>query len=394
MAFCGNCGKPFDSETFCRHCGAKQENPSSGVLTSAANTPSEKKKKRIAFMAGCVAIVVLGGSYYTFGGGKEKEKEKEELLNETEAIVEAAKPEGEKELADEVSDKVVDQEKDEKILPQLLYQDISILDSLTDGGLNGKFYIGRTREELINEIGPAIVEYFREGESRLDYSDATYMLSPNNQRVYSVMLLLDSEETADFQDIRDTLGNGTEAILADSGVEDTNTYFLSYGTEDSLITFYSNSEQGQPIYKIIYSNVSVYSAKSPVAQKEILNHQGEIEPIVLEIRKEYLAINEQISSLKKEELGKDKIAYLNGEGIVRKIVEKSTDGSAEYYFDENQDLFFIFQQRDSVENRFYFKENQMIRWILPSKITIDYDAGQSNSEYKEWEKTWLEGASL
>ena len=123
MAFCGNCGKPFDSETFCRHCGAKQENPSSGVLTSAANTPSEKKKKRIAFMAGCVAIVVLGGSYYTFGSGKEKE----ELLNETEAIVEAAKPEGEKELADEVSDKVLDQEKDEKIIPQLLYIDISIL---------------------------------------------------------------------------------------------------------------------------------------------------------------------------------------------------------------------------------------------------------------------------
>lgn len=34
----------------------------------------------------------------------------------------------------------------------------------------------------------------------------------------------------------------------------------------------------------------------------------------------------------------------------------------------------------------------MIRWISPSKITMDYDAGQSNSEYKEWETTWLEQA--
>jgi hypothetical protein len=387
MSFCESCGTPLDGEKFCKNCGTEQENPNSLFVVSATNTPSGKKKRRIAIMVGCVAIIVLGISYYSLGIGKEKEEEKEkekaESLNETESM---------EKVAGEVHDIVVEQEKDEKVTPRLLYQDVNILDSLTDGSLIETFHIGRTREELINKIGPANVEYFREGESRFDYSDATYMCSPNNEVIYSVMLLLNSDDTADFQDIRDTLGNGTEHILTDSGKDDTDSYFLSYGTEDSLITFYSMSEQGQPIYKIVYSNLSIYSAGSPVVQKEILKHPGEIEPIVLKIRKEYHTINDQISSMKKEEVGKGKIAYLNGQGIVRKIVEDTTEGSVEYYFDRNQDLFFIFQYNGSVEHRFYFAEDQMVRWIPPSKITIDFDAGKSNSEYKKWETIWLERA--
>ena len=379
MSFCESCGTPLDGGSFCENCGTEQENQNSLVVVSETNTPSGKKKRRIAFMVDCVAIFVLAISYYSLRSGKEKE----EPLNETESM---------EEVAGKVHDRVADQEKDEKMTPRLLYQDINILDSLTDGSLIETFHIGRTREELLNKIGPANVEYFREGESRFDYSDATYMFSPNNEEIYSVMLLLNSDDTADFQDIRDTLGNGTEHILAGKGEDDTDSYFLSYGTEDSLITFYSNSEQGQPIYKIVYSNLSVYSASSPVVQEEILNHPGEIEPIVLQIRKEYHTINEQISSMKKEEVGKGKIAYLNEQGIVRKIEENTIEGSVEYYFDSNQDLFFIFQHKGSVEHRFYFAEDQLIRWIPPSKITIDYDAGKSNSEYEELETTWLERA--
>ncbi|QUW21291.1 hypothetical protein JSQ81_15990 [Sporosarcina sp. Marseille-Q4063] len=382
MSFCESCGTPLDGEKFCKNCGTEQENSNSLVMVSATNTPSGKKKRRITIIAGCVAVVVLGIAYYYFGSG----------INETETIKEVAIPEGEKELASEVHDRVVDQEKDEKMTPRLLYQDINILDSLTEGSFIETFHIGRTREELLDNIGPANVEYFREGESRFDYSDATYMCSPNNEKIYSVMLLLNSDDTADFQGIRDALGNGTEHLLADSGKDDTDSYFLSYGTEDSLITFYSNSEQGQPIYKIVYSNLSVYSADPPVVQKEIQSHPGEIEPIVLQIRKEYHTVNEQVSSMKQEGLGKGKIAYLNEQGIIRKVIENTTEGSVEYYFDRNQDLFFIFQHKGSVEHRFYFAEDQMIRWIPPSKITIDYDEGQSNSEYEEWETTWLERA--
>ena len=382
MSFCKNCGTPLEGEPFCNNCGTRQEDSISSVDDGPKNKPNRKNKGRIALLVGGCAIAVLAISYFALGF------DEQESLNETELVEEVADSQNMKEVAS------VEQaeENDKKPTAQLTYQGIDILGSATNGSIMGALHIGSTKEELVNQIGPALIEYEREGESRLDYADATYMLSPKNGLVYSVLLLFDSEHTADYQDIQNVLGNGNGRILVDSGKDSSELYYQSYGSEDSTITFYSETEEGQPIFKLEYSNQSIYSADLSALQEEQPQYLGNIEPIILDIRKEYYAINEQLPTMKKEEISADKIAYRNGQGVVRKVVEKTSEGSAEYYYDGNRNLFFVFQHKGTTEHRFYFDEDQMIRWINPKKVTIDHDAGQSNAEYKEWEKRWLEKA--
>lgn len=81
-------------------------------------------------MVGGIAIAVLGISYFALGNGKE------EPVDKTKPMEEVAIPKGQKEVASETHDKVVD----ERMTPRLLYQDIDILDSLADGSLIESFY--------------------------------------------------------------------------------------------------------------------------------------------------------------------------------------------------------------------------------------------------------------
>ena len=90
--------------------------------------------------------------------------------------------------------------------------------------------------------------------------------------------------------------------------------------------------------------------------------------------------------------GNYKELFTNADGVTKKAIEMTPNGTVEYYYDDSQQIIFIFLYKGSIENRFYFHEDQLIRWIDANKTTIDYNAGLENSKYVEWGKRWIQQA--
>lgn len=109
-----------------------------------------------------------------------------------------------------------------------------------------------------------------------------------------------------------------------------------------------------------------------------------IESEVLRIRKIYNEIqaNYQSYASEKDEYGRT--IYRNGT-FTKVSCPKGAGGNtwaAEYYF-ENDTLIFAFYFQGKTENRFYFWNGTMFRWIDESKHI--YDNAFENSKWEEWE---------
>ncbi|WHY64765.1 zinc ribbon domain-containing protein [Neobacillus sp. SuZ13] len=115
-----------------------------------------------------------------------------------------------------------------------------------------------------------------------------------------------------------------------------------------------------------------------------------VEDEVKVIRAEYNSINKVLKNYNVNKLGASFTQYINDNGIIKKIVKKDNGVTTEYYFWDDGSLFFIFTTTAKpLENRYYFKNNQMIRWIDSDKRTIDINSGKVNQEYREWENFWV-----
>ncbi|MEH7745006.1 hypothetical protein V7659_08110, partial [Neobacillus drentensis] len=115
-----------------------------------------------------------------------------------------------------------------------------------------------------------------------------------------------------------------------------------------------------------------------------------VEDEVKVIRAEYKSINKVHKNYNVNKLGASFTQYINDNGIIKKIVKKENGVTTEYYFWDDGSLFFIFTTTAKpLENRYYFKDNQMIRWIDSDKRTIDINSGKVNQEYREWENFWV-----
>jgi uncharacterized membrane protein YvbJ len=116
----------------------------------------------------------------------------------------------------------------------------------------------------------------------------------------------------------------------------------------------------------------------------------DVESTVKEIRSEYNKINKVQKNYRIDKKSESFIDYINDNGIIKKSVKKENGLTTEYYFWDNGSLFFVFTTTGKpLENRYYFNNNQMIRWIDSNKRTIDINSNKVNREYKDWEYFWV-----
>ncbi len=114
-----------------------------------------------------------------------------------------------------------------------------------------------------------------------------------------------------------------------------------------------------------------------------LNHTAikDVEPKVTAIREEYNRTQSNISTLTMSNIGKYKF-YRNAKGYVERVdFLFDNEYSACYYYKDNQ-LYFAFVFDSNRENRFYFFNDTLFRWIDENKEIHDNDF--SNSNYQSW----------
>ncbi|MBV7507704.1 hypothetical protein KW850_20965 [Bacillus sp. sid0103] len=111
-----------------------------------------------------------------------------------------------------------------------------------------------------------------------------------------------------------------------------------------------------------------------------------VEAEVKKIRTEYNKINKVQKDYTTIKQSRNFTQYINENGIIKKIVKHENGLTTEYYFWNDGSLFFIFTTTAKpLENRYYFKNNHMIRWIDSNERKIDVNSIKVNQAFKDWE---------
>lgn len=143
-------------------------------------------------------------------------------------------------------------------------------------------------------------------------------------------------------------------------------------------------------YRVVYeSSWGTGGKANSVSNSTTLDPGVDVESIVKGIRKEYNKINGEINQYTKTLVDKDTTIFTNQNQVMKKRIVKSLN--AEFYYWDDGSIFFIFSTTNG-ENRFYFHDNQLIRWINPRKSTINLKEGLSNNQYLQLQQEWLNHA--
>lgn len=121
-------------------------------------------------------------------------------------------------------------------------------------------------------------------------------------------------------------------------------------------------------------------------EAEYIDDNFNIENEVLRIRGLYNTTQADLSSLTVDSSKNGKVKYYDSDSnLVRMdIAANPTTSYTKYYYFENGKLYFAFIFDGAKENRLYFKDNVLLRWIDESgKI---HDRERSNGTFSEWEE--------
>lgn len=125
-------------------------------------------------------------------------------------------------------------------------------------------------------------------------------------------------------------------------------------------------------------------------EPEYIDDNFDVEDEVLRIRGLYNITQSNLSSLTKDSSESGKVKYYDADSkLVRiDIAANSITSYTKYYYFENGELYFAFVFDGAKENRLYFKDNRLFRWIDETGKTHDKERG--NSTFLEWEKIVLD----
>lgn len=131
------------------------------------------------------------------------------------------------------------------------------------------------------------------------------------------------------------------------------------------------------------------SVAEDLKEPEYIYDNFNVEDEVLRIRELYNATQSNLSSLTKDSGDDEKVKYYdtNSKLVRLDIPANSITPYTKYCYFENGELYFAFVFDGTKENRLYFKDKRLFRWIDESgKI---HDKERSNSTFVEWEEIVL-----
>lgn len=111
-----------------------------------------------------------------------------------------------------------------------------------------------------------------------------------------------------------------------------------------------------------------------------------VEAMVKQIREKYYSTQNNLDMLKKTNDGKYTI-YRNSDGRAERVDFKINNTNVCFYYD-NGKLYFVFAFENKRENRLYFYNNCIFRWIDASGIVLDNE--QNNPELENWQRIILD----
>ena len=133
--------------------------------------------------------------------------------------------------------------------------------------------------------------------------------------------------------------------------------------------------------------------KEELIQEEADYSYIDVETQVSVIREEYNQIVDSVSKgyYSEEKIGNEGTAYYDDGELKSVVVPKGENGIyyTQYYYYQNGQLMFAYYE-DSDSHRFYFYENQLMRWryckdAKKSSEAVNYDWDDS-TEYNNWER--------
>lgn len=136
-------------------------------------------------------------------------------------------------------------------------------------------------------------------------------------------------------------------------------------------------------------DVSADNKTENSGKAEYTDDNFDIEEEVLKIRELYNATQSNLSNLTKKDSVSGKVKYYDDSSkLVRMdIPSNSITSYTKYYYFENGELYFAFVFDGTKENRLYFKNNRLFRWI--DEDGEIHDKERSNNTFIEWEKIVL-----
>lgn len=114
-----------------------------------------------------------------------------------------------------------------------------------------------------------------------------------------------------------------------------------------------------------------------------------VEAMVKQIRGKYYSTQNHLDTLEKTNDGKYTI-YRNSGGSAERVDFKINNTNVCFYYD-NGELYFVFAFENKKENRFYFYNNCIFRWIDESAAVHDNE--QNNPELENWQRVILDEAA-
>lgn len=129
-------------------------------------------------------------------------------------------------------------------------------------------------------------------------------------------------------------------------------------------------------------------------EQEYIYNNFNVEDEISRIRMLYNATQSNLSSLSMDSSDGEKVKYYdtNSKLVRMDIPANSITPYTKYYYFENGELYFAFIFDDTNENRLYFKDNKLFRWI--DETGKMHDKERANSAFLEWEKFVLNDLNI
>ena len=120
---------------------------------------------------------------------------------------------------------------------------------------------------------------------------------------------------------------------------------------------------------------------------------ADVESAVSVIRERYYDAQNNLDSYRKETYQGGVTKYFDeNNSLVRVDDVEDNGGYSKCYYYSDGKLYFVFACIGKIENRFYFKDDVLIRWIDEAGKTHDND--RNDDSYLFWEENLLEEAEF